>query len=91
MKAIAGAIAILAVAGAALAADLPIMPPLKTMEAPAPAPARQETGFENLGADCIEAFDGCRRYTRAGDGLFDAANNIGIACQPQPLSCTKRR
>jgi len=89
MKAIAGAIAILAVAGAALGADLPIMPPLKTMEAP--APARQETGFENLGADCIEAFDGCRRYTRAGDGRFDAANNIGIACQPKPLVCTQRR
>ncbi len=89
MKAIAGAIAILAVAGAALGADLPIMPPLKTMEAP--GPARQETGFENLGADCIEAFDGCRYFKRAGDRLFDAANNIGIACQPQPLSCTKRR
>ncbi len=90
MKAIAGAIAILAVAGAALAADLPIMPPLKTAPETS-APAKQMTGFEKLGADCIEAFDGCRRYTRAGDGLFDAANNIGIACQPQPLSCTKRR
>lgn len=90
MKAIAGAIAILSVAGAALGADLPIMPPLK-MTPETPAPAKQQTGFENLGADCIEAFDGCRRFMRAGDGLFDAANNIGIACQPQPLSCTKRR
>ena len=76
--------------GLVYAADLPIMPQLKT--APdTPAPAKQQTGFENLGADCIEAFDGCRRYTRAGDGLFGAANNIGIACQPQPLVCTKRR
>ncbi len=74
----------------ALAADLPVLPAPKTM-LETPAPAKQETGFEKLGADCIEAFDGCRRYTRAGDGRFDAANNIGIACQPKPLSCTKRK
>ena len=54
-------------------------------------PAKQPNEFDKLGADCIEATDGCRRFTRAGDGMFDAANNIGIACQPKPLSCTKRK
>jgi hypothetical protein len=74
------AVATSALAGVALAADLPV-----------PPKAKQPNEFEKLGADCIEATDGCRRFTRAGDGLFDAANNIGIACQPKPLSCTKRK
>ena len=55
-----------------------------------PAPAKP-TEFDQLGADCIEATDSCRRFIRANDGKFDAASNIGIACQPKPLSCTKRR
>jgi hypothetical protein len=74
-------------AGSAFAADLPV-PKAKQERA---VPAQQPTDFDKLGADCIEATDGCRRFTRAGDGKFDAANNIGIACQPKPLSCTKRR
>ncbi|MBY0531347.1 MAG: hypothetical protein K2P86_05185 [Xanthobacteraceae bacterium] len=55
------------------------------------APARQPADFDKLGPNCIEATDGCRRFTRAGDGLFDAASNIGIACQPKALTCTKRK
>jgi hypothetical protein len=72
-------------AGDVMAADLPVPP--KPMQAVPAAPNE----FDRLGADCVEAFDGCRRFTRAGDGKFDAANNIGIACQPKPLTCSKRR
>jgi hypothetical protein len=79
------AIGILMIAGAAFAADLPV-PPKQERAIPA-----QPNEFDQLGADCIEATDSCRRYTRAGDGKFDAANNIGIACQPKALTCTKRR
>jgi hypothetical protein len=75
-------------AAAARAADLPLPPKTKQERA---VPAKQPTEFDKLGADCIEATDGCRRFTRAGDGLFDAANNIGIACQPKALVCSKRK
>lgn len=73
-----------------LAADLPLKP------APQPrpeqsAPAQQPDEFDKLGGDCMEASDGCRRFVRAADGKFDATNNIGIACQPAPLTCTRRR
>jgi hypothetical protein len=79
-----------ALMGAAFAADLPVPPaPKAKQERVMPAPAMND--FDKLGADCIEATDSCRRFTRASDGKFDAANNIGIACQPKPLSCTKRR
>jgi hypothetical protein len=74
-------------AGAMLAADLPV-PKARPERA---MPAKEPNEFQKLGADCIEASDGCRRFTRAGDGLFDAASNIGIACQPKPLSCIKRK
>jgi hypothetical protein len=77
-----------ALAGSMLAADLPV--PKAKQERVMPAP-KQADDFIKLGADCIEATDGCRRFTRAGDGLFDAASNIGIACQPKPLTCSKRR
>lgn len=76
-------------AAAGFAADLPVPPaPKAKQERAVPA---QPSDFDRLGADCVEAFDGCRRFTRAGDGKFDAANNIGIACQPKALSCTKRK
>lgn len=79
-----------ALTGVTLAADLPLPPAPKAKQERA-VPAKEPNEFDRLGADCIEATDGCRRFTRAGDGLFDAANNIGIACQPKPLVCTKRR
>lgn len=71
---------------AVLAADLPVPPKQERA-----LPAQQPDEFAKLGADCVEAFDGCRRFTRAGDGKFDAANNIGIACQTKPLICSKRK
>jgi hypothetical protein len=72
----------------ARAADLPLKPPpAKT----APAKPKAANDFDKLDANCIEATDGCRNYARAADGKFDATNNIGIACQPKPLTCSKRR
>ena len=82
------AILFIAATGLGVAADLPV--PKAKQERVMPAPAKP-TEFDQLGADCIEATDSCRRFTRANDGKFDAASNIGIACQPKPLSCTKRR
>lgn len=76
-------------AGAVLAADLPLPPPKPRPQNA--APAQEPNAFERLSGDCIEAWDGCQRFRRAADGRFDALNNIGIACQPQPLSCTVRR
>lgn len=74
-------------AAPALAADLPLRPaPKAKQEMPA---QKMKSDFDALGADCVEASDGCRRYTRGTDNLFGALNNIGIACQPQPLFCTK--
>ena len=74
--------------GRSLAADLPLKPPpAKT----APAKLKAGNDFDKLGPDCIAATDGCRSFTRATDGKFDAAANIGITCQPKPLACTKRR
>lgn len=88
MRKVFGVFLLLILAVPASAADLPV--PRAKPERAMPAPVQQNE-FEKLGADCIEASDGCRRFTRAGDGLFDAANNIGIACQPKALSCTKRK
>ncbi len=80
----------LLIGGPSLAADLPLRPVPKAKPERA-LPAQQPNEFEKLGMGCVEASDGCRRYVRAADGKFDASNNIGIACQPKPLSCTKQR
>ncbi len=85
---IAAGLMLAVAAGSAGAADLPLKPPpAKT----APAKPKAATEFDKLGTDCLAATDGCRGYTRAAGGKFDAVGNIGIACQPKPLSCTKRR
>jgi hypothetical protein len=92
VKALVKAILIsIAVSGvtAAMAADLPLPPPKAKPEQM--QPKAQPSEFDRLGGDCMEATNGCQRFVRAADGKFDAMNNIGIACQPQPLSCTKRR
>jgi hypothetical protein len=92
MRAITGAIFISFLAVSAFAADLPVPPrrqPPAKMTPPVKALERNE--FDKLGGDCIEASNGCQRYVRAGDGKFDATNNIGIACQPKALACTKRK
>lgn len=76
-------------AGAAFAADLPLPPPnAKPQRA---LPTQEPNEFDRLGSDCIEAWNGCQRFKRAEDGKFDALNNTGISCQPQPLSCATRR
>ncbi len=75
--------------GSVSAADLPLPPPRHKPQPAVPAPTLNE--FERLDRDCVEAWNGCQRFVRAADGKFDALNNTGIACQPQPLSCTKRR
>ena len=80
------AILFIAATEVGVAADLPVP---RKQERVMPVPPMND--FDKLGADCIEATDSCRRFTRANDGKFDAASNIGIACQPKPLSCTKRR
>lgn len=78
------------IAAPAIAADLPVQPrPRAKPEQVMPKQAPNE--FERLGGDCLEASNGCQRFVRAGDGKFDALNNIGIACQPKALSCTKRK
>lgn len=82
---------LLAGAAGSSAADLPVPRAPKAKQERIMPQQKAPNDFEKLGADCVEATDGCRRFTRAGDGLFDAANNIGIACQPKPLSCTKRK
>lgn len=87
MRIITIAFILLMMAAPALAADLPLPPKAP----PAKMSPAQPNEFDRLGADCIEAFDGCRRFTRASDGKYDAVNNIGIACQPKALSCTKRK
>jgi hypothetical protein len=73
----------------AFAADLPL--PTPKAKPDQTQPKAQPAEFDRLGGDCVEATNGCQRFVRAADGQFDPLNNIGIACQPQPLSCTKRR
>ncbi|HRF09838.1 MAG TPA: hypothetical protein PL193_14500 [Xanthobacteraceae bacterium] len=89
---VAFAIALLC-AGAASAADLPLPPPkpIPNAQPQRILPAPEPNEFDRLGSDCIEAWNGCQRFKRADDGKFDAINNTGIACQPQPLSCSARR
>ncbi|MBX3523647.1 MAG: hypothetical protein KF826_06940 [Xanthobacteraceae bacterium] len=97
MRFVAGAILLSMLAGQALAADLPLRPrtpPAKTAPQPKAVPPVKmldQNEFDQLGADCIEATNACQRFVRANDGKFDATNNIGISCQPQALSCSKRR
>ncbi|MBX3518750.1 MAG: hypothetical protein KF835_01915 [Xanthobacteraceae bacterium] len=91
MRIIAGAILLFMLAGQAFPADLPLRPRTPPVKTAPPVKALDQNGFDQLGGDCIEATNGCQRFVRAADGKFDATNNIGIACQPKALSCTKRR
>jgi len=38
---------------------------------------------------CLAWTDSCRNCTRAASGDV-VCSNIGIACQPQPIACTRR-
>jgi hypothetical protein len=75
------ALGLLAVAGAtvARAADIPNFPKARA------APAAPSNG---LPANCAEWTDGCRVCARQQDGGA-ACSNVGIACLPQTVRCTR--
>ena len=58
---------------------------------PQPAPATPvEASFQGYGdreKTCQEWNDGCRTCRR--DGSKVSCSNIGIACQPTPVACTR--
>ena len=63
-------------------------------QAPTPsAPASSEEaslhGFGDSDKTCQEWTDGCRTCTRPESGEA-TCSNIGIACQPRAILCTKR-
>jgi hypothetical protein len=74
---------VLAIAAFALAASA---------QTPAPAPAQEEAslhGFGDTDKTCQEWTDGCRTCMRPESGEA-VCSNIGIACQPKAISCTRR-
>ena len=74
------ALGLLAFAGLPVgAADIPNFP--KARAAPA-APG------SDLPAACLEWTDGCRVCARQQDGS-NACSNVGIACLPQTVRCTR--
>lgn len=66
----------------ALAADLDVKPP------PKPAPPAASV-FAPPDATCVEWTDGCRVCVKpqAGDAT---CSNVGPACTPQAVKCSKR-
>jgi hypothetical protein len=80
----------LATARPALAADLPVQPPPAATSAPIPEPPTPAPGsFAPPDAACLEWTDGCRTCQRAPAGEA-ACSNVGIACVPQALRCSRR-
>jgi hypothetical protein len=60
--------------------------------APAPAPDAEEAslhGYGDKAKACQEWTDTCRTCVR-GDNGDPICPNIGIACQPKAISCTRR-
>jgi hypothetical protein len=78
----------LALAGPAIATDLPLKPvrPAPATTAPAPTKASPPAG---PGAACLEWTDGCRVCQRAANGEA-SCSNVGIACVPKAEECTRR-
>jgi len=61
-------------------------------QAPAPPSVAEEASLHGYGdADktCLEWNDGCRTCRRP-EGGETVCSNIGIACQPAALTCTRR-
>jgi hypothetical protein len=59
---------------------------------PQPSAAQEEAslhGFGDADKTCQEWTDGCRTCTRPESGEA-GCSNIGIACQPNAISCTRR-
>jgi hypothetical protein len=57
-----------------------------------PIPSAEDISIQAYGdknKSCQEWTDGCRTCQRS-DAKEPACSNIGIACQPKAISCTKR-
>ena len=78
---------VLALAGPAFAADLPLKParPIQPTAAPAPPTTAKPEG---PGAACLEWTDGCRVCQRAANNEV-SCSNVGIACVPKAEECTR--
>jgi hypothetical protein len=75
----------LALAGPAMATNLPLKP-----ARPAPAAtAPKASPPAGPGATCLEWTDGCRVCQRAPNGEA-SCSNVGIACVPKAEECTRR-
>jgi hypothetical protein len=79
---------VLALAGPAIAADLPLKParPVQPAAAPASPTAAKPAGPD---ATCLEWTDGCRVCQRAANSEV-SCSNVGIACVPKAEECTRR-
>jgi hypothetical protein len=53
----------------------------------APAAPVSIQGYGDAEKTCLEWNDGCRTCRR--DGATVSCSNIGIACQPSPIACTR--
>ena len=78
----------LALAGPAVATDLPLKParPVQPKATPASPAAAKPTGPD---ATCLEWTDGCRICQRTAGGEV-SCSNVGIACVPKTEECTRR-
>jgi hypothetical protein len=89
------------VTNAATAADLPVIPrsgpkslapktapKSPTSESLAPATVSIQ-GYGAQDVSCLVWTDGCRNCDRTDSG--STCSNIGIACQPGPIQCTRRK
>jgi hypothetical protein len=56
---------------------------------PDPAEEASLHGYGDREKTCQEWTDGCRSCRRIGDG-DPVCGNIGIACQPLPITCSRR-
>jgi len=57
---------------------------------PAPAPAEASIhGYGDRDKTCLAWTDSCRTCER-GDGDTIVCSNIGVACQPAEVSCSRR-
>jgi hypothetical protein len=79
----------LALAGPAIAADLPLKPARPGQPKAAPASPAAAAKPEGPDATCLEWTDGCRVCQRAAGGEV-SCSNVGIACVPKTEECTRR-
>jgi hypothetical protein len=84
MRAILAIIMLAGLSLGALAQDPP-----KAPEAPATPAEASIHGYGDTEKTCLEWNDGCRTCRRQ-EGGKPACSNIGIACQPTAITCTRR-